>query len=928
MEDKVRVFEIAEEAGATSAEVIKKASDLSIVLKSPQSTVSFEHAESITEYIMTGKSDLLPKTKVTIEKKKEVVKAVVEEKISNEPKKIEETEIKETKKTSNTVVKKELLPKRKELKIIQKKNPPKKEEIKKVDTPIKKEQEEVKKIDNPITQEQKKIEPVEVKEIKTAVKNDITEDSKEVKKDEPKATPNPDKLVLKKRGLTIVKKKRPQLAVVPATPQSKKQKMASMSELFGASANLEENYTPRAKKIKHKQAAKAHEHGKKLRVSTDRGDFKESEDSIMGEEVVLLDMGLMETSKFLQDAPKPKNIRTTKPSAFGNQPRGLKRGKKKKKYKQKVEEVEITEVTIPEECRVYEFAEKIGRTAGDVIGKLFMLGMMVTKNDFLGNDEIEILGEEYDIEITIKDELEDVNYVEDYHEEEIDKTNYVTRPPVVTIMGHVDHGKTSLLDKIRSSRVAAGEAGGITQHIGAYTVNKNGHDITFVDTPGHEAFSAMRVRGASITDIIIIVVAADDGVKPQTIESIKAAKESGAPIIVAVNKMDKETANMDMVKAGMAEHEMSPADWGGDIEFIGVSAHTGAGIEDLLENIIIQSELLELQADPMAMAKATVIESSQVKGKGAVATVIVQNGTLKVGDNIVADTTFGRVKALLDDNGKTVKELGLSRTGQVVGLNEVPTTGSHLVAMNSPAEAKEIATTRAEHARAKELSHSTKVSLDEMAALIAEGKIKALPVILKADAGGSLEAIKASLESIKNDEVKVKIISSGVGGITEADIALATASDDCIILGFNVRPTGAVKTKAKSEGVEIKTYSIIYALLDDIKATLSGMMSSIVVEENTGQAQVLETFVVPKVGTVAGCKVTDGKVVRGGLARIIREGVVTYTGSIKSLKRFKDDAKEVSNGYECGIIFESYNDIRVDDYIETFIEHKEEQTID
>jgi translation initiation factor IF-2 len=437
----------------------------------------------------------------------------------------------------------------------------------------------------------------------------------------------------------------------------------------------------------------------------------------------------------------------------------------------------------------------------------------------------------------------------------------------------------------------------------------------------------MRRRGASITDIIIIVVAADDGVKPQTIESIKAAKESGAPIIVAVNKIDKETANIDMVKAGMAEHDMTPSDWGGDIEFIGVSALTGAGIDDLLENILIQSELLELQADPTALAKATVLESLTVKGRGPVATVIVQNGELKIGDNIVADTTFGRVKAIIDDSGKSVKTLGLSKTGQVVGLGEVPTTGVSLVAQESAAKAKEIATTRAEHARAKELSKSTKVSLDEMAALIAEGKIKALPVIIKADAGGSLEAIKGSLESIKNDEVKVKILSAGVGGITEADIAMASASDDCIILGFNVRPTGSVKTKAKAAGIEIKTYSIIYNLIDDIKDALSGMMSEIVVEENTGQAQVLETFVIPKVGTIAGSKVTDGKVIRGGMARLIRDGVVVYTGTIDQLKRFKDDVKEVANGYECGIMFKKFNDIKVGDYIETFIEHKEAQTV-
>jgi translation initiation factor IF-2 len=914
MEDKVRVFEIAEEAGSTSAEVIKKASDLSIELKSPQSSVSFEQAESIVEYIMTGKSKLLSKKKSTAKPK------IIKKENADDSKKVQEEVVEDTAKQEIKKKKVEPIAKRKELKIINKKSAAVQEE-KTLDKQPTLKSNDIKEVVT--VQEQSKQEPKE--ETNKIATQKPAQDSKEdesIKAQEQK----PEKVTLKKRKLTIVKKRRPVITHAQSEPQSKKQKMASMSELFGGNS-LQEEYTPRQKKAKQKQAAKGHTQGTKLDVHTD-SNFKESDDSLLGEEVVLFDMGLMETSKFLQDTPKPKNIRTTKPSTFGNQPKGLKRGKKKKKYKEKVEPKEVTDVTIPEDCRVHEFADKIGRSSGDVIGKLFMLGMMVTKNDFLGADELEILGDEYGINITVKNELEDVDYVEDYHEEVIDKTNFVSRPPVVTIMGHVDHGKTSLLDKIRSSRVAAGEAGGITQHISAYTVNKNGQDITFVDTPGHEAFTSMRVRGASVTDVIIIVVAADDGVKPQTIESIKAAKQSGAPIIVAVNKIDKETANVDMVKAGMAEHDMTPADWGGDIEFIGVSALTGEGIDDLLENILIQAELLELEADPTALCKATVIEASQVKGRGAVATVIVQNGTLKVGDNVVADTTFGRVKALLDDAGKPVKELGLSRTGQVVGLGDIPATGSHLVAQKTAAEAKEIATTRAEHARAKELSASTKVSLDEMAALIAEGKIKALPIILKADAGGSLEAIKGSLEAIKNDEVKVKIISSGVGGITEADIALASASDDCIILGFNVRPTGAVKAKAKSEGVEIKTYSIIYALLDDVKATLSGMMSTITIEENTGQAKVLETFVVPKVGTVAGTKVTDGKVVRGGLARVIRDGVVVYTGAIKSLKRFKDDVKEVSNGYECGIIFENFNDIRVNDYIETFIEHKEEQTID
>ena len=924
MEDKVRVYEVAEESGATSAEVIAKAAEISIDLKSPQSTLTFDQAEEIVNYMVSGKNTTKKETKKVSSKK--VVKAPAKEEVKTEAKvevveKVPEPKVEVVEKVAETKV--EVVEKVAEAKVeVVEKTPESKVEV-------------VEKV---------AVAKVEVVEKAPETKVEVKAEETEVKKEESKI---PAKRVLrplvkkslgegeaplKRRKLTIVKKKRP--TIVDTNPKlgDKTKAIKSMSSLFG-----DTNTTGPAKsrKIVRKGPARSHEHGTKINVFGGRDDSRYSsnekdhiDDSILGEEVMLDDMNLIETSKFLQETPrKPNNqIRTTKPSAFGNRPRGLSRKRKKRKYTKEVEAIEINEVTIPEECRVYEFAEKCGKTTSEVISTLFMLGMLVTKNDFLGNDEIEILGEEFEIEITIKDELEEVNYEESYSEE-IDTTNFVTRPPVVTIMGHVDHGKTSLLDKIRSARVAAGEAGGITQHISAYTVEKNGKEITFVDTPGHEAFMSMRRRGASITDIIILVVAADDGVKPQTIESIKAAKESGAPIIVAVNKIDKETANIDMVKAGMAEHDITPSDWGGEIEFIGVSALTGAGIDDLLENILIQSELLELQADPTALAKATVLESLTVKGRGPVATVIVQNGELKIGDNIVADTTFGRVKAILDDSGKSVKSLGLSKTGQVVGLGEVPTTGVSLVAQESAAKAKEIATIRAEHARAKELSKSTKVSLDEMAGLIAEGKIKALPVIIKADAGGSLEAIKGSLEAIKNDEVKVKVLSAGVGGITEADIAMASASDDCIILGFNVRPTGAVKTKAKASGIEIKTYSIIYNLIDDIKDALSGMMSEIVVEENTGQAQVLETFVIPKVGTIAGTKVTDGKVIRGGMARLIRDGVVVYTGTIEQLKRFKDDVKEVANGYECGIMFKKFNDIKVGDYIETFIEHKEAQTV-
>ncbi|MCT7563253.1 translation initiation factor IF-2 [Aliarcobacter butzleri] len=889
MSDTVRVYEIAEEAGASSQDVIAKAKDLGIELKSPQTAVSYEDAEEITNYMMTGKSKKLVNKPAKVKKvaKKEEIKKETEE-IETPKEKIETVQ----------KVEKEII---------------KKPELKKVE------------ISKPISKAPQKSE----------------EESENLE--------NPNKIVPKRKGLVIIKKKRPKEEELEEqqtiTENQSKKQMKSLSEILGGVDDEEKSYNEpknkenddikkqKAKKEKKKPLIKTQDHGKKLDVDREYSDeFASSEDSLLGEEIVLLDMDLSDSYKIF-DEPKPQNIvnqsRSSKPAAFGNVPQGLKRGKRKKRIVRTQEKAEITSVTIPEDIRVYEFAEACGKSPAEVITVLFSLGMMVTKNDFLKQDELEILGEEFGIEVTVKDALEDVNYVETYNDEEdIDTSSFVTRPPVVTIMGHVDHGKTSLLDKIRSSKVAAGEAGGITQHITSYTVTKNGQEITFVDTPGHAAFSAMRARGANVTDIIIIVVAADDGVKMQTEEVISHAKASGCPIIVAMNKMDKETANPDMVKAQMAEKGLTPIDWGGDIEFIGVSARTGDGIEDLLENILLQAEILELKADPTAKAKATVIEASLEKGRGPVANVIVQNGTLRIGDNIVCDTTFGRVKAITDDSGKPVKELGLSQTGTVLGLNEVPTTGSVLVAMDTEKEVREIATTRAEHARAKELSKSTKVSLEEMSGLIAEGKIKQLPVIIKADVGGSLEAIKGSLEKIANDEVKVKVVHAAVGGITESDLVLAGASGDCIILGFNVRPTGSVKAKAKADGVTINTYSIIYDLIDDVKDALSGMMSAVIREENTGQAEVRDTFVVPKVGTVAGCLVTDGKVIRGGHARIIRDGVVTYTGKISSLKRFKDDVKEVANGYECGIMFDKFNDIKVGDFIETFIQIEEKVSVD
>ena len=638
----------------------------------------------------------------------------------------------------------------------------------------------------------------------------------------------------------------------------------------------------------------------------------------MDDQVTLLDLNATERAPIIPEeprkprAPKPIGRNANKKQA----PRGRKvsRDRRKKYTKVSQEDEVVTHVEIPEDIRVYEFAEKLKRPMSDIIKVLFDLGMMMTKNDFLGADEIEILSEEFGVEVTVVDPKDAFNYVQ---ETEVEDPDAVERPPIVTIMGHVDHGKTSLLDAIRQAKVTENEAGGITQHIGAYTVEQNGKAITFIDTPGHAAFSSMRQRGTDITDVIIIVVAADDGVKTQTLEVIKIAKESGAPIIIALNKMDKENANPDLVKGQMAEHGISPVDWGGDTEFVPVSAKTGMGIDDLLENILLTAEVLELKANPNAPAKAAVVESSLEKGRGPVATVIVQNGTLKVGNNVVCGSSYGRVKALINENAKQIKEVGPSHTAVVVGLNEVPAAGEIMMAMSSDKEAKEYARKRYEYERNKELSKSTKSTLEDMTSMIAEGKLKSLKVVLKTDVHGSLEAIRSSLSELRNDEVKIDVISSGVGGITESDVELVSNSENCVLLGFNVRPTGSVKALAKQRNVDIRTYSIIYQLLDDMTGMLTGMMAPKFTEENTGQAEVKDVFKSPK-GMVAGCLVVDGKLIRGGLVRVIREGVVAYEGELVSLKRFKDDVEEIGNGYECGVIISNYDDVQVGDVIETF----------
>ena len=591
--------------------------------------------------------------------------------------------------------------------------------------------------------------------------------------------------------------------------------------------------------------------------------------------------------------------------------------KKKKKKKKKEEKVEV--IKIPKEVRVYEFAELIKKPLEEVLNALKELGEERDKNDFLGEEYIETLAEEFGVEVEIYDPLAEFDYVKKYDEIEDDEKDLVKRPPIVTIMGHVDHGKTSLLDKIRNSRIAQKEAGGITQHIGAYMVEKNGEKITFIDTPGHEAFTEMRARGAKVTDIAIIVVAADDGVMPQTKEAISHAKAAGVPFIIAVNKIDKPNANPDLVKSQLAEMGITPVEWGGEYEFVNVSAKTGEGIDDLLETILLQAEMMELKANPKRKAKAVVIESRVEKGKGPVATIIVKNGTLKKADSFVCGKTYGRVRLIVDDLGKQKKEVKPGEPAEISGFDEIPIAGDVLIAVDSDKIAKETAQKWKEFLEEREKSKSTKATLEDLQKMILEGELKKLPVIVKADTQGSVEAIKGSLAKLKNEEVKVEVIHSDVGAITENDVILAKATEPhAIILGFNVRPTTGAKNKAKQEGIEIRTYSIIYDLIDDIKELLSGLMTPKIKEEVTATIEVREVFNIPKVGTVAGCYVIDGVVHRGDFVRVIRDGVVIYDSKLASLKRFKDDVKEVGKGFECGIMVEGYNDVKVGDILETY----------
>ncbi|WP_078595634.1 translation initiation factor IF-2 [Evansella clarkii] len=575
-----------------------------------------------------------------------------------------------------------------------------------------------------------------------------------------------------------------------------------------------------------------------------------------------------------------------------------------------------SKVTYTLPVTVGEFADKINKEPSEIIKKLMFLGVMATINQELDKDTIELLAEDFGIETEeeiIVDETEFENM-----EENDDPKDLKERPPVVTIMGHVDHGKTTLLDSIRHTKVTAGEAGGITQHIGAYQVEENDKKITFLDTPGHAAFTTMRARGAQVTDITILVVAADDGVMPQTVEAINHAKAADVPIIVAVNKMDKEAANPDRVMQELTEHGLVAEAWGGDTIFVNVSALNGEGIEELLEMILLVSEVGELKANPDKPARGTVVEAELDRGRGPVATLLVQAGTLKVGDPIVVGSTFGRVRAMVNDLGRRVKTAGPSTPVEITGLNAVPQAGDQFLVFEDEKKARQIGEARATKQREADRRESSKVSLDDLFNQIQQGDIKEINVIIKADVQGSVEAMRGSLEKIDVEGVKVNIISTGAGAISETDVILASASN-AVIIGFNVRPDVNAKRTADAEKVDIRLHRVIYDAIEEIEAAMKGMLDPEFEEKVIGQAEVRQTFKVSKIGMIAGSYVTDGKLTRDATVRLIRDGVVVHEGAIRDLKRFKDDVKEVAQNYECGITLENYNDVKEGDIIEAYV---------
>ena len=621
---------------------------------------------------------------------------------------------------------------------------------------------------------------------------------------------------------------------------------------------------------------------------------------------------------------KRKNAPTGKKEKFNNRNnrRGQQFGRRRETEAERLQRIQLEKarnaqlkISIPDEITVGELATRLKQNVAKVVAKFMQMGEMHAASDVIDFDSAALIAEEFhakvehEVHVSIEERL--------FTQEEDSADQLVERPPVVVVMGHVDHGKTSILDRIRSTNVTAGEAGGITQAIGAYQVNVNGSPVTFLDTPGHEAFSAMRARGADMTDIAVLVVAADDGIMPQTIESINHAKAANVKLIVAINKMDKPTANPERVKEQLTKYEIVPEDWGGETACIPVSAATGAGIQDLLERIVLEAEVMELKANPNRRAKGAVVEARLDKGQGTIATLLVQNGTLHKGDCLIAGTAVGRVRTMRNDKGVEIESAGPSTPVEITGLTEVPTAGDIFEAVEDERLARELADKRTTEAKEKQFAAYTKVTLDNLFDQMAQNDMKELPIVVKADVQGSAEAVKQSLEKLSNDEVRVRVIHAGVGAISKSDVSLADASN-AIIIGFNVRPDAVAKAEAEQAGVEMRMYRVIYDAINDVSDAMKGMLAPKVREVALGEAQVRQVYKISSVGTVSGCRVTSGKITRDAQLRLVRDGIVICEDAIASLKRFKDDAKEVAEGYECGITLQKFSDVKEGDVFECF----------
>ena len=902
----VKVSEIAEKLGMTSKDIIAKAATMNIEASGANSSVSDEDAKSIEEAICKASEGTETKV-VSVGNKKVVSDDDDEPKVKVKAAKIV---MPKTKKTQNKT---------------EKKTEGTKTRRAPIGRPITKAESESRRkpAGKPITKKEKAEKEATLAKEKEAILAEQAEKSAENNKPTPEKKEEP-----KFRGPKIIKKAEDVKKEEEARKAAAKKK-AEEEKAAKEQANKEKHNNDRKNR---KEKSASNENRKQHDKSGEK--TRESKESMANVDHMPMNPEKTDRKSKKKDKDKEKENRKNRKKERNNGGEGNhygeksleKKTKKKKNQKPKVKpepEVEVEMEEMPVGTKVINvpitvagYCEQVGVSVSQVIMTLMKLGIVTNINANLDEDTALILSEELGVNVVIGTvEEEDIDEGLELFEDK--EEDLVSRPPIITVMGHVDHGKTSLLDAIRATNVTAQESGGITQHIGASEVRLNGQRIVFLDTPGHEAFTAMRARGADITDIAVLVVAADDSVKPQTVESISHAKAAGVPIIVAINKIDKPAANPDIVKKDLTEHGLLVEDWGGDVISVPVSAKTGEGIENLLEMILLQAEVLELKANPKRLGLGTVIEARLDKSKGPVATLLVTNGTVKTGQSLVAGNTSGRIRLMTDYKGTTIKKAGPATAVEILGLTEVPAAGDDFHVVKDDKLAREIAEKRKQKLREEVLARNASSTLEELFSQIKAGEVKDLNLIVKGDVRGSVGAVVSSLEKLSNDEVRVKIIHSGVGAITESDVTLASTAG-AIIIGFNVRPGSVVQSMADRENVQIRTYRVIYNIIDDVENAMKGMLDPEFKEVVLGQVDIRETFKVPGVGTIGGAYVTDGKVVRNAEVRIVRDGIVIHEGKISSLKRFKDDAKEVQQGYECGIGIENYNDIKEGDVIECF----------